>query len=436
LEGMKAIPLIACLALVAVQSRAQNIPPADAAAPTPAAVPPTLADRAKLLAEIKTFRREQKTLPPGTDQKLNDLEREAGDADDLGRTRKKFQDLKDSLQTGRRPVAARSILDDSSRGAAKMETIGDNAARVAAAAHEGGHYYDGSSHSSLEPAAAPGEAVTAEAGAKDASAVVNAPASTPELHISAVPSPDEPPPPPVLTPDDLPPWVERNGISPIDYEHFIPPPPPPEAPSLPPSNKPAALAAIETWIDRTGISDEVIANLKKIEVLGSDLLTGFGGYCYWGVKWMLTMVLPGYNQPKDLDLPAGDAYRMLLALKDPKLLAKLHLFPLDLKSLPRDQADSLPERTLLIWDRGCAGFSDQSGHIEFTLHADKMKQLEAKAFYPLSRKYGFWVPNLDPKTQVLACSDGCEVHTMAKLRLYAGKCLSAYVPVAEHHAGS
>ncbi|MFI5348770.1 MAG: hypothetical protein ACHQ2Z_04435 [Elusimicrobiota bacterium] len=428
---MKAIPLIACLALAASQGRAQNAAPADtvASAPMPMEL---IGTRAKLYADIKSFRGETPGRTADIERRLEDIEKSVGDSkspDDLAKTRKDFEALREA--SAPKPGSTNAAPNYFEKNRGQLQTIGAFSARnLTGARTDGSHYFD----LSVRPAAdAPG-AFSAGANTKNLSifSFVNAPAAPQGLHTD---------PPPAL-PDagsfaaDFHEWVQRNGISLFDYNILAqpapPPPPPAPKPVMPSAEKPSTLAALEAWVDRTGISDAIIDKLKSIKVVGGDLLEGFGGYCYWGVKWMLTMVLPGVKQPKDLDLPAGDAYKLQLALKkDPKLAERLHLLPLDLRSVPADKADALPERTLLIWDRGCAGYSSISGHVEFTLHSDKMSRLDATAFYPLSRKYGFWVPNLDPKTEVLACSDGCEVQTMQKLRLYSGKCLSAYVPVVE-----
>ena len=427
LEGMKAIPLFACLALAAVQVRAQTAPPADAAAPSLA-----LGARAKLYRDIKSFRADQPALPSGFERRLSDIEKSVGEsqtADALAKNELDFKTLQEELTA---TAGTTSVSPDSlASNRLMLQDFGTFTIRTLTGARtDSPRYFDFTGRSSGGGAGI----LSSGASAKDrpAFSFINASASPLGLHTNPLPA--------LADGSSLTAyfreWVNRNGITPLDFNHLTAAasapadPPPAGKPVMPSGNKPSSLAALEAWVDRTGVSDDVIAKLKTIKVVGGELLEGFGGYCYWGVKWMLTMVLPGVKNPKDLDLPVGNAYKLQLALKnDPKLAERLHLLPLDLKTVSLDDAGALPERTLLIWDRGCAGFSALSGHVEFTLHADKMKQLDANAFYPLSRKYGFWVPNLDSKTQVLACSDGCEIHAMQKLRAYAGKCLTAYVPV-------
>ena len=429
---MKAIPLFACLALVAVQVRAQTVPPADPAPAQTAAPSLTLGARAKLYRDIKSFRAEQPTLPSDIERRLSDIEKSVGEsqtADGLAKAESDFKTLREELTA---TAGTTSVAPDSlASNRLMLQDFGTFTIRTLTRAQtDSPHYFDLTGRSTGGGA----DFFSAGANTKDRSAFsfVNAPSSALRLHTNPLPA--------LADGSSLAAyfreWVNRNGITPLDFDHLTQAAPAPagptpvEKPVMPSGNKPSSLAALEAWVDRSGVSDEIIEKLKTIKVIGGDLLSGFGGYCYWGVKWMLTLVLPGVKNPKDLDLPVGNAYKLQLALKnDPKLAERLHLLPLDLKTVALDNAEALPERTLLIWDRGCAGFSATSGHVEFTLHADKMKRLDATAFYPLSRKYGFWVPNLDPKTQVLACSDGCEVHAMQKLRAYAGKCLSAYVPV-------
>jgi hypothetical protein len=225
------------------------------------------------------------------------------------------------------------------------------------------------------------------------------------------------------------------GAAPAPGLHINP------APLPPPSAKPLSLDSLEEYFDRTGISEAVVRSVEKIknEVAGyGHLLGGFAGSCYYGVKWMLikTHVLPPeVEAPAEIGkigIGSGNAYEMSAALKrNPQLQAKLHVRSLDLTTVTDGDARLIPERTMLVFDRGCAGFSEESGHIEYTLLPDKLKDLPASAFHRVGLRHGVYKPSVEAN-EVLACSDGCMVHTMAYLRTYGRqRCLNAYVPISE-----
>jgi hypothetical protein len=74
--------------------------------------------------------------------------------------------------------------------------------------------------------------------------------------------------------------------------------------------------------------------------------------------------------------------------------------------------------------------SSASGHIEVVMAREKLAILPASAFYRTSYRGRKYKPSVS-SNEVLACSDGCAVRTMAYLRTYARRgCLNAYVPVA------
>jgi hypothetical protein len=214
-------------------------------------------------------------------------------------------------------------------------------------------------------------------------------------------------------------------------------------PLPPPSSKPFSLSTLEDYFDRTGIPDAVLSSIEKIhnEVSGvGRLLNGFAGSCYYGVKWMLikTHVLPPeVAAPEEIGaigIGSGNAYQFNAALQNnPKLQAKLHVRALDLASLQDSDARKIPERTVLVFNRGCAGFSEESGHIEYTLLPQKIGRLSPAVFHRYGRG-DLGTPTVGPN-EVLACSDGCFVHTMSYLSTYGGpkghRCLNAYVPVTD-----
>lgn len=373
---------------------------------------PAPSDRAAILAEIDSWRHGQlvHVIPPAPltaefEPRLDAIEakvKAAQSPDDLIQPRKEFTTWQHDLLM-KRFVASkgqgvtRGSLDDFSHGqrdrikalAAQTDLIAQ--ARLKQTPPQ---LFDGGGTDSSE--------VGAGGNGRPAAAAPGAFATPPGLHINATPLPA-------------------------------------------PSAKPLSLASLEDYFDRSGISDAVLRSVEKIknEAAGvGRLLSGFAGSCYYGVKWMLiaTHVLPPeVKAPAEIGkigIGSGNAYMMSSALKrNPKLQSKLHVRSLDLTTLKDSDASRIPERTMFVFDRGCAGFSGESGHIEYTLHSDKMNGLSASAFHRAGRRpHGLYKPSVGAN-EVLACSDGCMVHTMAYLRTYGRrKCLNAYVPVNDQPA--
>lgn len=214
-----------------------------------------------------------------------------------------------------------------------------------------------------------------------------------------------------------------------------------DTPAPPPSSKPFTLAALRDYLDQSGISDAVVTGLQQMKnrVAGvGRLLTGFAGSCYYGAKWLLIKagaLPPEVAAPEEIGeigIGSGRAYMMNAALKrSPRLQAKLHVRRLDLSRLRDDEAGLIPERTTFVFDRGCAGMSAESGHIEISMRREKMALLPASAFYRVGRRGPKYKPAMGPN-DVLACSDGCAVRSPAYLRTYGRRgCLNAYVPVVD-----
>lgn len=208
----------------------------------------------------------------------------------------------------------------------------------------------------------------------------------------------------------------------------------------PVTSSPLSLSRLGAYLDRSGISDGVIRAVQglKNEVAGfGRMLTGFAGSCYYGAKWLLIKahVLPAQVETPEeigrIGIGSGSAYMMAAALnKNPKLLAELNMRRLDLSKLKPGEASLIPERSVFVYSRGCAGFSDDHGHIEVVLAPDKMSELSASAFYRVGRGGPKYKPSVTGD-DALACSDGCAVRSTAFLRTYGRSCLSAYVPVAK-----
>jgi hypothetical protein len=383
---MKALPLLACLALLAAPLRAQDA-----------------AGRDDLLSQIATWRAEQlvHVSPPDPltaefEPRLDEIAakvKDAQGADELVQPQKDFKTWQHDLLAKKFVVTRQlgltaSSLDKFSSGQRGMiqmrlkETLAATDGRA-------GQFFDGGGE---------GAAAVAAGRAAGSSPRADGAAPAPGLHIN-------------------------------------------EAPEPAPSAKPWSLNSLRDYFDHSGISDAVVESVEKIknEVAGvGHLLSGFAGTCYYGVKWMMIkthMLPPEVKAPEEIGkigIGSGDAYMMSAALKhDPKLQAKLRVRSLDLTTVKDADASLIPERTLFVFDRGCAGFSEESGHIEYTLAREKMADLSPSVFYRVGRRGKKYKPTLDDN-EVLACSDGCMVHTMAFLRTYGRKkCLNAYVPVTE-----
>lgn len=226
----------------------------------------------------------------------------------------------------------------------------------------------------------------------------------------------------------------------------------PRAPSLrtvgpppaPGASKPFTLASLAGYLDYSGISDKVINTVKNIKNEVSHvgtLLSGFAGSCYYGAKWLMIkagMLPPEVQAPEeigDIGIGSRHAYMFNAALKrNAKLQAKLHVRPLKLSDISDSQVKLIPEKTVFIFDRGCAGMSDASGHAELKFDDDKLADLPASAFYRVNRRGPKYKPVIAPN-EIMACSDGCMLHTAAYLRTYGKRgCLNAYAPVLEHPA--
>jgi hypothetical protein len=215
-------------------------------------------------------------------------------------------------------------------------------------------------------------------------------------------------------------------------------------PPAPGASKPFTLASLTGYLDYSGIKDTAIRAVENIrnDVAGfGKLLTGFAGSCYYGAKWLMIkagMLPPEVQAPEDIGnigIGSGRAYMFNAALKhNAKLQAKLHVRPLKLSDISDSQVKLIPEKTVFIFDRGCAGMSDDSGHAELKFDDDKLAELPASAFYRANRRGPKYKPTIAPN-EIMACSDGCMLHTAAYLRTY-GKigCLNAYAPVLEHPA--
>lgn len=216
------------------------------------------------------------------------------------------------------------------------------------------------------------------------------------------------------------------------------------APPPPPGRAAFSLAALSDWLDYGGISETAIRAVEGIknQVAGfGKLLTGFAGSCYYGAKWLMIkagMLPPEVASPGEIGeigIGSGHAYMMNAALKkNPALQSKLHVRPLRLSDITDAEVKLIPEKTMFVFDRGCAGMSDESGHIEIKFDDDKLAQLPASAFYRAGRGGPKYKPSI-AGNEVLACSDGCAVRTAAYLRTYGRRgCLNAYAPVLDRPA--
>lgn len=388
---MKALPLLACLALLAPQAFAQPAP----------------ATREATLGEINAWRQGQlvHVTPPDPltaefEPRLDEIEtavKAAQAPDDLAKPQKDFTIWQHDLLMKKFVLTkiqgtTRGSLDRFSQAQREqIRAISAQNNQLTQTRLRSAQTFDGGGTDA--------DAVgTNGSGGRTAPSPVNSPASTPGLRINAAPLP-------------------------------------------PPTAKPLSLSSLRNYFDRSGISDAVLRSIQKIKDYKTEtvhMLSGFMGECYYGVKWMLikTHVLPPeVALPEEIDkigIGSGNADDMSRALKhNPKLQAKLHVRPLDLTTVKDTDAPLIPERTMFVFDRGCAGFSSDSGHIEYTLLPEKVKDIPASAFYRAHRHRRSYKPSIE-SNEVLACSDGCMIHTMAYLRTYGRKgCLNAYVPVSD-----
>jgi len=233
-----------------------------------------------------------------------------------------------------------------------------------------------------------------------------------------------------------PPVAQTNAAAQTPHLHIA------ETPLPPPAAKPFSFASLVSHFDYSGISAKVIRAVETIknEVArhGGKLLTGFAGSCYYGAKWLMIkagMLPPEVKLPEEIDrigIGSGRAYMMSAALKsNTKLQAKLHVRPLKLADIKDSDVKRIPEKTVFVFDRGCAGMSGKSGHIELKLDDDKMADLPASAFYSAGRRGWKSKPTI-AADEVMACSDGCMLHTASYLRFYGRRgCLNAYAPVVD-----
>ena len=391
-NGMRIPSLFVVLALLSVLARAQPAP-----------------DRSSLLADIDSWRHGQlvHVTPPAPltvefEPRLDVIEtavKTAQSPEALAQTQKDFKTWQHDLllkrfTASKQEGVTRGTLDSYSRiQRSRIETIAaqNDAVAQARLKQTAPQLFDGGGTDGSAVGAGPG-------GRSATSPDSGAPAAAPGLHINETPLP-------------------------------------------PPTAKSLSFASLRDHFDYSGISDAVLESIQSVKDYATEkihMLSGFMGECYYGVKWMLikTHVLPPeVAVPEEIGrigIGSGDAFRMSIALKrNTKLQAKLHVRPLDLTTVSDADAHLIPERTMFVFDRGCAGFSSESGHIEYTLNPDKMKDLPATVFHRVGRRpHGLTKPTVEAN-EVLACSDGCMVHTMAYLRTYAKrKCLNAYVPVS------
>lgn len=392
---MKPLPLLIWLAL-ALPASAQT-PPADAV---------------KLTDEIATWRTRLPHVDPPNPttvefeprlDKIADAVKAARRPEELAQPRKDFEawqhdlTLKSYRQAGRQGIAVGSLNEFSARQrsmlgafAGQREQVAANLKKAGTAAVNGGNrFYDGDQRGAA-PVTLPGRFGPASPAA------VNADPQGAHLRVNDTPVP-------------------------------------------PPSAKPFSLASLRDYFDQSGISDAVVTGLQSMKnrVAGfGNLLTGFAGSCYYGAKWLLIKagaLPPEVSAPEEIGeigIGSGRAYMMNSALKrSPKLQTKLHVRRLDLKNLKDSDAPLIPERTTFVFDRGCAGMSAASGHIEISMRREKLDLLPAAAFYRARRRGPKYKPAMGPN-DVLACSDGCAIRSPAYLRTYGRKgCLNAYVPV-------
>ncbi len=208
-------------------------------------------------------------------------------------------------------------------------------------------------------------------------------------------------------------------------------------PPAPGAKKPFSLSDMTGWLDYSGIKATVI---RAVEGAG-DLLKGFAGWCYYGAKTL--MIKAGMLPPEvktaeeigNIGIGSRRAYMFNAALKhNATLQARLHVRPLKLSDITDTQVKLIPEKTVFVFDRSCAGFDDDSGHIELKFDDDKLPLLPASAFYRAGRRGPKYRPTIAPN-EVMACSDGCMLHTAAYLRHYGKSgCLNAYAPVLDRPA--
>jgi hypothetical protein len=388
---MKVLFVVTCLALAPAPTRAQD--EAGSAAPA-------LPARDQLLEEIRSWRTTQlvHVTPPAPltaefEPPLDEIAarvKAAGSDADLEQPRKDFEAWQHAIVAKRYEVAKREgraggSLDGFSR--AQRGLAGSFTQRNQAVAETKlGTFYDGGGAGT--------DGTSVAAGGRGGRAATQAEAQAQGLRTNAIP-------PPVTA-------------------------------------KPLSLASLGDFIDRSGISDAVIKSVERIknDVAGfGHMLSGFAGSCYYGAKWLLIKahaLPPEVAAPEEIEkigIGSGSAYMMARALNgNPKLMAKLHMRRLDLTTIKKGQGWMIPERTVLVYNRGCAGFSEEHGHIEVSLEPEKIGDLPASAFYRVGRRGREYKPDVT-SDDVLACSDGCAVRSTAFLRTYGRRCLSAFVPV-------
>jgi hypothetical protein len=478
-RSVKAIPLIACLALVAAQGRAQTCQPAGGAAPTEAsAQPPSQSDLAQLSGRIASIR--TKSLSADDANQLGKIEtgitaaQTKGDLQNCGAALDRlFPSAAGSKTAAPAPPDAKSLLP-------KTPDFQSKAAEYFAATNDPGRFYEGSANYSASVGAAPSASAGSVHGAVGSNSrpsaydyINAAPSTPPSLRPFAVPSPT------LAGYQDLRKWVDEYGYplrtapapsSGLNGDPSAAPTPAAapsaDSPPAPPAEDPSSYKSLARLIDFDSVDHDktLIGSMQKKSITKDGtvvrLLTSIAHDCYLGVKWMLALVL-GAKQPDDLGLPKGSAYMMLAELKNhPEMQKKLHLLPLDLTTFPYETTPELPARTLLIWDHDCAGFK-KDGHIEFTLPISMIGDIAVSAFYESGHTGPEYRPlpkNMRPTHPILACSDGCQIDAMASestakglpnprdangyrnLIYYAGskggKCLSAYVPVKDEAAAA
>ena len=394
---MKALPLFACLALLAAQTRAETVPAASGSAP--AATPAPVAERGEILAEIDSWHAQfakvvlasQRTAETDACEKnlgaIRGKVAAAQNAGDLDRALKEFRAWQETVVMNfgamKQSGAPRGSAEGGSSNSERLQTLGKEAAQISSAqSHQtDAQFFDGG-------------------GARPAAVAAN-PANA----------------------DGRPPLPDAHAVSaasPAPGLRIHTPPAPQPTPPPAPSAKKLSWRSLRDYVDSKGISVTTIERLKE---KGRGRLDDFKHFCYRAVKKMMAVagMLPsGVQTPDQIGIGSSDAYMLSRDLKkNPRLQKLLGIRLLDLTTVA--DADVLPERTILVFDRGCAGFSRRSGHIEYTVSQDKIPHLPRS----FRRRYdGRIGPN-----DVVACSDGCMPHTKPYLRFYGRTCLNAYVPV-------
>ncbi|MFI5363234.1 MAG: hypothetical protein ACHQ49_14805 [Elusimicrobiota bacterium] len=405
---MKAIPLIACLALAAAQGRAQNAPPADGAAPSRTAAPlDNIAQRSQIYGDIKALRA-LTSLAPAMKQRVDEIDvnlRSTTLKDDWDKAAAELKKMRAELAAGnqnREQTIARIVNNDFQQSqVAQLESFSARTASDLSLAKTGTKFYDQTGNAPVRDASpAPGSADSAAdggvaaiqtgaaAGTHAAASVINA--QTPPIRLD-----DKMTPAPAETP----------------------------SPSF----------------DYTGIAPAVI---KKLQTM-ADGIHEIAGHCYAAVQVMLVTIHVLSWDDVHSDLPSGAAYKIIPALENnPKLLDKLHLGPFDLMTIVAPKTgEDIPERTIFVYDQKCERKDQKYGHIEYTLHSDKYRIISPLAFYNVKRPPAIgatpYRPPFNKDTDVLACSDGCRIRPVAYFQdFYARGCMKAYAPVTERPAAA